>query len=158
MKGLRLNMRIVIMLMSAFIGLNLTAQNKALEQAILDHGLAIREAFAAGDVEKIKSLHHPKVNKALGYNDLKNGRDEVMDGLIGTLQAFDLEFIENEVESILIEGDIAIEQTKFAIRGRPKSGGDPFLFRGRTMVTYVRYEPSPTGWATIREIIQPATE
>ena len=118
----------------------------------------IREAFADADIEKIKSLHHPDVEKALGYNDLKNGRDEVIEGLIGTLQAFDLEFIENKVESILIKDNIAIEQTRFAIRGTPKDGGDPFIFKGRTMVTYMRYEQSPTGWATIREIIQPATE
>jgi hypothetical protein len=32
------------------------------------------------------------------------------------------------------------------------------LFRGRTQVVYVRYKRSPTGWASIREIIQPATD
>ena len=134
------------------------AQNTEMEQVILDHGRAIREAFANADLEKIKSLHHPDVIKALGYNDLKKGRDEVMDGLVGTLTNFDLEFIENNVESILIEENIAIEQTLFAIRGTPKNGGDPFIFKGRTLVTYIKYENSPTGWATIREIIQPATD
>ena len=134
------------------------AQIKPAEQEILDHGEAIREAFKNGDINKIRSLHHPEVTKALAFDDIKNGRDEVMDGLIGVLGAYDLEFIENNVESLLIRDDIAIEQTQFAIQGTPKKDGDPFLFRGRTMVTYIRYEQSPTGWATIREIIQPATQ
>ena len=127
-------------------------------QQILDHGQAIRDAFAAEELDKIKALHHPEVVKALGYQDLKDGREAVMQGLEETLSAFTLEFIENEVESILIQEDIAIEQTRFSIQGTPKNGGDSFVFSGRTMVTYVRYTGSPSGWATIREIIQPATD
>ncbi|MTB53523.1 DUF4440 domain-containing protein [Lewinella sp. W8] len=130
----------------------------AIKREILEHGATIRAAFRAGDLEKIRSLHHPEVEKALGYSDVKSGREAVMQGLAGTLKSFSLEFVENDVESILIRGDLAIEQTKFAIRGTPKEGGESFLFRGRTQVTYVRYPDSPTGWATIREIIQPWTE
>lgn len=137
---------------------SLHAQNPGTKDEILAHGQMIRDAFALGDVEKIRSLHHPEVVKALGYNDLKNGRAEVMEGLVGTLASFQLEFLENDVESILIKGDIAIEQTRFAIKGTPKNGGDSWVFKGRTLVTYIKYEESPTGWATIREIIQPATE
>ncbi|MEM8902042.1 MAG: hypothetical protein AAGC85_28300 [Bacteroidota bacterium] len=66
--------------------------------------------------------------------------------------------MKNEVESIYLKGEVAIEQSRFAIQGTPKEGGDPFIFKGRTMVTYIRYEKSPTGWATIREIIQPFEE
>ena len=58
----------------------------------------------------------------------------------------------------LVMNSIAIEQTRFVIQGTPKKQGEPFTFKGRTMVTYVRYEGSTTGWATIREIIQPATQ
>lgn len=134
------------------------AENEIIKQEILSNGTAIRKAFSEGDVEKIRLLHHPDVIKALGYNDLKTGRDEVIDGIKGTLENYHLEFIENDVESILIQGNIAIEQTKFSIKGTPKNGGDSFIFKGRTMVTYIRYGDSPTGWATIREIIQPATE
>ena len=133
-------------------------QKDDVKSEILKHGEVIRKAFSEGDVEKIKSLHHPDVIKALGYNDIKTGREEVISGLIGTLENYNLEFIKNEVESILIEGNIAIEQTKFSIKGTSKEGGDSFLFNGRTMVTYVKYDKSPTGWATIREIIQPETE
>ena len=135
----------------------LQAQDQTVKQEILNHGAVIRQAFADGDVDKIKSLHHPEVIKALGYNDLQEGRDRVVEGISGTLASYKLEFIKNEVESIFIQGDLAIEQTKFSIKGTPKSGGDSFVFSGRTMVTYVRYAESPTGWATIREIIQPAT-
>ena len=59
---------------------------------------------------------------------------------------------------MLIQKDLVIEQTKFSIKGTPKEGGESFIFSGRTMVTYVRYADSPTGWATIREIIQPGTD
>ena len=128
------------------------------KQEILNHGEVIRKAFSEGDTEKIKSLHHPDVIKALGFNDIKTGREEVISGLEGTLENYNLEFVKNEVESILINGDIALEQTRFSIKGTPKKDGDSFIFNGRTMVTYVKYGKSPTGWATIREIIQPAME
>lgn len=136
---------------------NAQDEDQEIKQEILDNGAVIRKAFAEGDLETIRSLHHPEVIKALGYNDTQTGRDEVINGVKGTLENYHLEFVENDVESILIKGNIAIEQTKFSIKGTPKNGGDSFIFEGRTMVTYIRYSQSPTGWATIREIIQPAT-
>ena len=78
--------------------------------------------------------------------------------LKGTFQNFKLDFKKNEVESLLIQGNTAIEQTLFTIEGTPKNGSKPFIFKGRAMVVYTRYKASPTGWASIREIIQPATE
>ena len=125
---------------------------------ILAHGEAIRAAFAESDIEKITALHHPDVVKALAYNNLQIGREVVIEGLKVTIESFSLEFIENEVENILVQDSIAIEQTRFTIRGIPKQGGNGFIFKGRTMVTYIRSADSPTGWATIREIIQPASE
>lgn len=130
------------------------AQDNEVRKQIIEHGNHIREAFSLGDIEKIKVLHHPQVIKALSYNDLKMNREEVILGIENTLENYDLEFIKNEVENILIQGDIAIEQTRFSIKGTPKDGGDSFVFSGRTMVTYISYDQSPTGWATIREIIQ----
>ena len=125
---------------------------------ILAHGEAIRAAFADSDIELITSLHHPDVVKALAYNNLQIGREAVIEGLKVTIESFSLEFIENEVENIYVQDSIAIEQTRFTIRGIPKQGGNGFIFKGRTMVTYFRWADSPTGWATIREIIQPASE
>ena len=135
-----------------------SAEQAIIREEILTHGQMIRDAFAKGDLAQIRALHHPEVNKALGYTDVKQGREEVMEGIAGTLDHYSLAFVKNEVESIYLQGDVAIEQTKFSIQGTPKGEGSPFVFRGRTMVTYVRYEDSPSGWATIREIIQPATE
>ncbi|MFY0591068.1 DUF4440 domain-containing protein [Roseivirga sp.] len=129
--------------------------NDDIRQEILDHGAEIRKAFADGNIEKIKQLHHPKVEKALGFNDIQKGRETVIKSIEGTLENYHLEFIQNNVESILIEGNMAIEQTRFSIKGTSKKGGDPFIFSGRTMVTYIRDAKSPTGWVTIREIIQP---
>ena len=119
---------------------------------------AIRTAFARGDVDTIMAYHHPDVIKALSFHKYLVGRDAVAADLRKILQQFKLEFEENRVESLLIQGDTAIEQTVFAIRSTPKSGGESYLFRGRTQVVYVRYKKSPTGWASIREIIQPATD
>jgi len=130
------------------------ADRKALEQT----GIAIRSAFANGHVAAILSYHHPDVVKALGYNNFLNGRDAVGENLKGTLQSFRLNFKENKVESMLIQGDTATEIALFTIEGTPKDGGKPFVLKGRAMIVYVRYKPSPTGWASIREVIQAATE
>ena len=124
------------------------------KEAILYHGELIRKAFAENDIETITALHHPEVVKALGYNDVKTGRADVIKALEGTLKNFKLEFIENTVESIFINGDTAVEQTKFIIKGTPKTEGEPFLFKGRTQVTYIKDKNSPSGWVTVREIIQ----
>lgn len=132
------------------------SQDENVKSEILKTGELIRAAFSKGDIETITSFHHPEVIKALGYTNILTGRDAVIEGLRGTLEGFTLEFVENNVESILIQGDIAIEQTLFSIKGTPKKGGEPFVFSGRTMVTYIKYKKSPTGWATIREIIQQA--
>lgn len=150
-------LRVFSKLAFLFIPFFVNAQLANDESQILKHGALIRQAFSKGDVETIKNLHHPEVQKALSYTDLKTGRNEVIKVIVDTLENYHLEFVINDVESILIAGDMAIEQTKFSIEGTPKSGGDSFVFSGRTMVTYIRYAKSPTGWATIREIIQPAS-
>jgi ketosteroid isomerase-like protein len=117
----------------------------------------ILAAFARGDVPAILAFHHPDVVKALSYEKRIIGRDALQADLAATLQQFNLEWKENRLESLLIQGDTAVEQTVFTIQGTPKNGGAPFLLKGRAQVVYVRYKKSPTGWASIREIIQPAT-
>jgi ketosteroid isomerase-like protein len=117
----------------------------------------IRAAFARGDVAAILAYHHPEVVKALSFEKTINGREALQADLEETLQRFSLEWKENRVESVLIQDDTAVEQTVFTIQGTPKNGGEPFLLKGRAQVVYVRYEKSPTGWASIRELVQPAT-
>ena len=102
------------------------------------------------------TYHHPDVGKSLVFGKNLVGRDAVRKDLNETLQAFVLEFVEQKVEDILIPGDTAVEQTVFTIKGTPKGKEEPFLFKGRAVVVYVRYARSPTGWASIREIIQAA--
>lgn len=120
-------------------------------------GAAIRAAFAAGNVAEIMRYHHPDVRKALSFKNVEVGGNAVAAGLQDSLRRFHVEFVENNVENLLIAGDTAIEQTVFAIKATPLAGGQPSIFRGRTMVVYVRYKDSPTGWASIRELIQPAS-
>jgi len=136
-------------------GQDLTTNEEIIQQ-INATGQAVREAFKQGDVETIKLYHHPDVVKALGYNTLKIGREAVLDGLRETMANFDLEFIgERKEELFLQKGDLAIKQMLFGLKLIPKNGDEPFIFRGRTLIILERYEESPSGWATIHEIIQP---
>ena len=134
----------------------LRAQSDNDQFALQKTGLAIRTAFAKRDVAEAMRYHHPDVRKALRYDTILIGRDAVAADLSNTMKQFRLEFVGNQVESLLIEKDTAVEQALFTIKATPIAGGEPSLFTGRTMVVYVRYKPSPTGWASIREIIQPA--
>lgn len=128
-------------------------QRESLKQT----GDAIRSAFGRGDVPGILAYHHPEVIKALSYQKYLNGIDALRQDLQGTLEAVKLEFIENQVENTLFQGETAVEESLFAIKITPKAEGASSIFKGRSMVVYVRYPPSPTGWASIREMVQPAT-
>jgi ketosteroid isomerase-like protein len=126
-------------------------------ESLAKTGAAIRDAFTRGDVEAIMAYHHPDVIKALGYNHYLVGGAALKADLTRTLQSTHLEFKESRMESLLFEGNTAVEESLFTIEGTPKDGGAPFLIKGRSMVVYVRYKGSPSGWASIREIIQPAS-
>jgi ketosteroid isomerase-like protein len=152
-------------LAAGFLGLlllatsRLTAASPADEQAMKETMAALGKGFADGDVDAVMKYHHPDVMKALNYNKVVRGREAVRTEMAGTFANFRVEFVEHDIESLVIEGDTAIEITRFAVRGTPKSGnGEPWIFRGRAMVVYVRYAGSPTGWASLRETIQPATD
>jgi ketosteroid isomerase-like protein len=144
---------VVLLLCGSWAGY---AQSDADRAAVEKTGAAIRAAFAAGDVAEAMRYHHPEVRKALAYDRVLVGREAVAANLRDTLARFRLQFVENHVESLLIEGDTAVEQTLFTIRASPVGGGASYDLKGRTMVVYVRYSGSPTGWASMRELIQPA--
>lgn len=147
---------VIVLLALLCVSRSVQAVSDKDRNALEKTGEAIRAAFARGDVATAMQYHHPDVIKALAFHKYLKGRDAVAADLRGTLRQFTLEFVENDVESLLVEGNTAVEQTRFAIKGLPKGGGEPFLFKGRTMVVYIRYKTSPTGWASIREMIQPA--
>jgi ketosteroid isomerase-like protein len=129
------------------------ADRESLEQT----SAAIRAAFARGDIPAIMSYHHPDVAKSLNYGHFLDDRDAVQADITALLKRYTVEWKENRVRSLLIQGDTAVEITDFTIQGTPKSPGEPFTYRGRAMVVYVRFKDSPSGWASIREMIQPAT-
>jgi ketosteroid isomerase-like protein len=135
-----------------------SADDKTDRAAIEKTNEAVRAAFARGDIPAIIAYHHPDVTKALAYNRYLVGRDALEADLRSTFENYSLEFLQNDVEILSIHGDIATEQILFSVKGTPKRGGAPFLFKGRTMLILVRYDKSPTGWATLREIVQPAPE
>ena len=56
-------------------------------EALEKTSVAIRAAFARGDVATILQYHHPNVVKALSYTKLINGRDALQADLVGTLRS-----------------------------------------------------------------------
>jgi ketosteroid isomerase-like protein len=146
----------ILLILSIHSKLSYGAELDKDQAAIEKTNLAVRAAFARGDVDTIMLYHHPEVNKALAWDKYLVGRDAVAADLRATFQNYRLEFLEDKTESLRIQGDTAIQQDVVLIKGTPKQDGKPFLFRGRALVILVRYEKSPTGWATIHEMIQPA--
>jgi ketosteroid isomerase-like protein len=147
---------LVVCLIACFLLSAASADEMADRAAIEKTSEAVRRAFARGDIPAILSYHHPDVTKALAYNKYLIGRRALEADLRSTFENYSLEFLQNDVEILSIHGDIATEQILFSVKGTPKKGGSPFLFKGRTMLILVRYDKSPTGWATLREIVQPA--
>jgi len=117
---------------------------------------AIRGAFAAGDVDEIMKYHHPDVSKVFNYADDPQNYDEVREALVELTNYNEVSFGEGKVESLIINGSTAILQSRFILKGKVKETGEEWEYKGRTMVISVKYDQSPTGWATIREIVQPA--
>lgn len=162
MKTFRLRLPAILFIVLSCLGISGSAadlkyQGTSKDRAALQKtGEAIRAAFASGDVDEIMRYHHPDVVKALRPGEYQIGKEAVRSGLAGTLHDFSLHFDESHVDSLLFQRDTAVEISTFAIRGTPKAGGEPFLVKGRSMVVYVRSKDSPTGWASIREIIQNA--
>lgn len=147
----------ITIIVAGCFAINIHARTDADRESLEKTSEAIRAAFARGDIPAIMSYHHPDVIKSLNYAHPLNDRDAVQADITALLQRFSVEWKENTVRSLLIQGDTAIELTDFTIQGTPKNQGQPFTYRGLVMVVYVRYKNSPTGWASIREIIQPAT-
>lgn len=152
---LNLKKKELVSFLIILISINLFSQQIDEEKEIINHGKIIRKAFTEEDIKILEQTHHPDVIKAIAYNNLQKGRNEVLKGLKETLKNYKLEFIKNEIESIFIKNSVAVEQTVFIIKGLSKNSTDTFTFSGRTMVTYIKSSNSPTGWVTIREIIQP---
>jgi ketosteroid isomerase-like protein len=119
---------------------------------------AIRDAFARGDIETILALHHPEVVKYFGGKNVMTGREMMRKQLTGWLNANKVEFVENTIESTVFNGETAIETSIFEIRDVPKNGGPASTARGRSMVVYIKYPQSPTGWVSLREMTQEAPE
>jgi ketosteroid isomerase-like protein len=161
MRYLRITSTLIgLILFAAFTGACFASDNfagsKDDQESLRKTGDAIRAAFAQGDIDAVMAYHHPDVIKALAPDRYLIGREAVRADLTRTFSNFKLEFVDNRVESTLFHGGTAVEESLFTIRGTPLASGTPFIFKGRSMVVYIRDRRSPTGWASIREIIQPA--
>jgi len=127
-----------------------------LKQSLEKATAAIRSAFEKGDATLVAQLHSPDVIKYFGGNNVIVGRDAVEKGAREWFQNSKVEFIENTVENTEFIGKIAIQTSIFSIKTTPKSGGEPSIGRGRSMVIYIQDKSSPTGWLTLREFVQEA--
>src|SRR5437879_10454197 len=125
------NLLAIFLIFSIYSNLSYGAELDKDQAAIEKTSLAVRAAFARGDVETIMLYHHPEVNKALAWDKYLVGRDAVAADLRATFQNYGLEFLEDKIESLRIQGDTAIQQDMVLIKGTRQQGGRPFLFGGR---------------------------
>lgn len=130
--------------------------DQQVRDALRQTSAGIREAYTRSDVAGVMSFHHPDVTKALGFDRYLIGSAAVEKSAAEGMRAFQTEFIEHEVESVLVREGSAVQMTRYAIRRMPRAGGEANVFRARALVVFVRSSGSPTGWAVIREIVQPA--
>jgi ketosteroid isomerase-like protein len=127
-----------------------------LRQSLDKATAAIRNAFENGDAVLVAKLHSLNVIKYFGGNNVIVGREAVEKGAKEWFQNSKVEFIENTVENTDFVGKIAIQTVIFSIKTTPKNGGKSSVGRGRSMVIYIQDKSSPTGWLTLREIVQEA--
>lgn len=146
----------LILLFSLNIYSQSITDTTALLQSLEKATAAIRNAFAKGDVKLVGQLHSPNVIKYFGGNNVTIGREAVENGVKDWIQNNKVEFIENTVENTEFFGNVAIQTVIFSIKTTPKNGGESSIGRGRSMVIYVQDKSSPTGWLTVREIVQEA--
>ena len=99
-------------------------------------------------------LHHPEVMKFFGGSNIVSGEAGLRKQLTNIFHYAKVEFVKNDIESTVFDGSTAIETSLYGIRTIPKNGDSTRTFYGRSMVVYVRYKGSPTGWASLREMTQ----
>lgn len=119
---------------------------------------AVRQAFAAGDVDTIALYHHDDVVKSLGPGQFYEGKAALRAQLEETFANVTLDFGEKGEalrESLTICGDTAISITRFEIAWSPLDGSPGGQATGRSMIVLVRSDEAPHGWVTLSEVIQP---
>lgn len=100
--------------------------------------------------------------KALAWDSWQYGHQDMREQLDALFNQYQLVFFDDhstQIENVEVFDDMAILIRTFKLKGVPKKEeNQPFVFGGRVMLVLVRSEQSPTGWATLREIIMPAPE
>ena len=117
---------------------------------------AILDGFSKGDVAAVLALHHPDVVKYFGGKNVVNGREGLRKQLTDLFNYAKVEFVQNDIESTIFNGNTVIETSIYGIRLFPKNGDSTRVIHGRSMVVYIRYKDSPTDWASLREMTQEA--
>ncbi|RAJ74971.1 ketosteroid isomerase-like protein [Chitinophaga dinghuensis] len=147
---------LLLMLCLSVLGYAQSNPDAALLASLNRATAAIRGAFEKGDAELVTQLHSPDIIKYFGGKNVVTGREQLKKGLQDWFEHSKVEFVENKVENTIFNGEIAIQTSIFAIKTTPKIGGKASIGRGRSMVIYKKDKNSPTGWLSLREIVQEA--
>lgn len=85
------NLLAILLILSTHSKLGYVIELDKDQAAIEKTSLAVRAAFARGDVDTIMLYHLPEVNKALAWNKYLVGRDAVAADLRATFENYHLE-------------------------------------------------------------------
>lgn len=126
---------------------------------LMETNRKVREAFKRQDIASILQYHHPRVEKVISWNDTQLGHAGMEKALSKLFSEYNVTFLPvQDKANIEIFGDSAAMIRTFKLKGTPKTTGlNPFVFEGKTLIMYVRYPESPTGWVTAREMLMSAS-
>jgi ketosteroid isomerase-like protein len=147
---------LIMGLLCTYVNGQQTNYSAAMRASLDKATAAIREAFQNGDAALVAKLHSPDIVKYFGGTNVVIGRNAVEKGARDWFQNAKVEFVENTVENTEFVGNIAIQTCIFSIKTTPKNGGKPSTGRGRSMVIYIQDGNSPTGWLSLREMVEEA--
>ncbi len=147
----------LLLLVSCSITKN-TGSTVEAKDAINETNRIVRQAFRDQDVQTILDFHHPEVEKVFAWDNYQRGHQDMEQALSSLFENYEVVFQEKarHLESLKVTGDSAVMIARFALEGIPKKPSvEPFVYSGVTMIVYVRYPHSPTGWVTLREMVVP---
>ena len=117
---------------------------------------AVFSAYRRGDVETMMAHFHPDVIQIPAFDKVLVGIDAVRANYEAALALFDI-VLKDALENMEVAGDVATSHGTYTVTLTPKSGAAAIQRAGRYLVLMRRHAASPTGWATWRELVQPAS-
>lgn len=133
----------------------MTASDK---DAIDETRRRVFEAYRAGDLETMMAYFHPDVIQIPAFDKLLVGKEAVRANYAAALALFQID-IRDDLENMAIAQDMASTHGTYEVTLTHKERAiAPMRRHGRYMVVMRRWDQSPTGWSTFRELVQPGPE